>query len=104
MADVDYALAITQDDGLEAPQQAVLDTGYKIVGTDTAAQGVVATAKLSDGLYIVDLNATLKTPAQVQTILEALVLKLQQGGTVWNTNLPGTPAFTDLPTGSWTAD
>lgn len=102
MADVTYALAVTQDDALEAPQQAALDTGYQIVGTATAAQGVVATMKLDDGLYIVDLNTTLKTPAQVQALLEALVLRLRQGGVVWNTNLPGTPAFTDLPTGTWT--
>lgn len=105
MVDVTYALAVTQDDALEAPQDVVLATGWKIVGTATAAQGTVALYPVVDGaLFLLDVGSTKKTPAQIKVLLESLVLNLQQGGIVWNTNLPAEPAFTDLPLGTWTPD
>lgn len=104
MADVTRALAITQDDALANPQQMDLEPGWKIIGTATAAQGSVKLYRMtgSDGLYIIDVGGTKKTPAEVLTILVQLVEDLRRGGKVWNTTLPGTGAFTDLPDGTWT--
>lgn len=103
MADVTRALVITQDDALENPQQMDLASGWKIVGTATAAQGTVKLYPVtSDGLFLLDVGDTKKTPAQVLALLEQLVYDLRQRGKVWNTTLPGTGSFTDLPDGTWT--
>lgn len=106
MADVTYALAITQDDALEAPQQMDLETGWKVVGTATAAQGTVQYLDLTSngGLYLLDVGSTKKTIAQTLALLDELTAKLRRGYADWSTSLPTAGAFGDLPTGSWTAD